>query len=265
MTRVGVVGALGKMGSTVCAAVQTALDLELVAAVDAKGDGAPHPAFADVAVASDIAALARSGTEVAVDFTTAQAAVENLLWCAEHGIHAVCGTTGIDEAGMTRLSDAFGPAERPNAIVAPNFSVSAVTMMRLAEIAAPLFDAVEIIELHHSGKRDAPSGTSIETARRIALARDASLAGPFAPDATTAVVLEGARGATGAGAIPIHAVRLSGLVAHQEVIFGGEGQTLTIRQDTYDRSSFMPGVLLAIRKIAETQGFTVGLDEFVGL
>jgi 4-hydroxy-tetrahydrodipicolinate reductase len=266
MIRVGVLGALGKMGTTVCAAVQAAGDLELVCAVDPKDETkTPRPAFAGVTVTNDVAALARSDSEVAVDFSTAHAAVENLAWCAEHGIHAVCGTTGIDAAGMTRLSDAFGPADRPNAIVAPNFSVSAVAMMRLAEIAAPLFDAVEIIELHQNRKLDAPSGTSIETARRIARARAGSLAAPFAPDATTTLALEGARGAVGAGSIPIHAVRLPGLVAHQEVIFGGEGQTLSIRQDTYDRSSFMPGVLLAIRKIAQTPGFTVGLDELLGL
>jgi 4-hydroxy-tetrahydrodipicolinate reductase len=264
MIRVGVVGALGKMGTTVCAAVQAEADLELACAIDAQGKG-PHPVLAGVTVSDDLSILSRSETEVAVDFTIADAAVENLVWCAEHGIHAVCGTTGIDERGMTRLSDAFAPAGRPNAIVAPNFSVSAVAMMRLAEIAAPLFDSVEIIELHHNRKLDAPSGTSIETARRIALARDASLAGPYAADATTKLALAGARGGVGAGAIPIHAVRLPGLVAHQEVIFGAEGQTLTIRQDTYDRSSFMPGVLLAIRKIAQTPGFTVGLDELLSL
>jgi 4-hydroxy-tetrahydrodipicolinate reductase len=265
MIRVAVVGALGRMGATVCAAVQAAPDLALVSAVDKRADGSPHPGGFGVSVSDDIAVLARDGAEVAVDFTAAHAAVENLLWCAEHGVHAVCGTTGIDQAGLTRLSDAFGPAQRPNAIVAPNFSVSAVAMVRLAEIAAPLFDAVEIIELHHNGKLDAPSGTSIETARRVAASRAASTVGPFAKDPTTTVALEGARGATGAAGIPIHAVRLPGLVAHQEVIFGGEGQTLSIRQDTYDRSSFMPGVLLAIRKIADTPGFTVGLDELVGL
>lgn len=265
MIRVGVVGAMGRMGTTVCAAVQEASDLELVSAVDAKAEAGEHPTCAGVAVSNDVGALARAKAQVAVDFTTAGAAVETLVWCAEHGIHAVCGTTGIDDAGMKRLADAFGAAGRPNAIVAANFSVSAVAMMRLAEIAAPLFDAVEIIELHHNRKVDAPSGTSIETARRIAQARAASRAAPFAADPTTTVALEGARGGVGAGAIPIHAVRLPGLVAHQEVIFGGEGQTLAIRQDTYDRSSYMPGVLLAIRKIAETPGLTVGLDALLNL
>ena len=265
MIRVGVLGALGNMGATVCNAVDAAEDLELVCAVDSKAEGVDRRGRAGLTVSGEIAALSESETDVAVDFTAAHAAVENLLWCAEHGVHAVCGTTGIDAAGMTRLSDAFAPVERPNAIVAPNFSVSAVAMMRLAEIAAPLFDAVEIIELHHNRKLDAPSGTSIETARRIARARDSSLVGPFAPDPTTTLSLEGARGGTGEAAIPIHAVRLPGLVAHQEVIFGGEGQTLIIRQDTYDRSSFMPGVLLAIRMIATTPGFTVGLDELLDL
>lgn len=265
MIRVGVLGALGKMGTTVCDAVDATEDLVLVCAVDNKAEGVHRRGRSGLTVTGEITALSEAKTDVAVDFTAAHAAVENLLWCAEHGIHAVCGTTGIDAAAMTRLADAFAPPERPNAIIAPNFSVSAVAMMRLAEIAAPLFDAVEIIELHHGRKLDAPSGTSIETARRIARARAGSLAGPFAPDPTTTLALEGARGGAGEAKIPIHAVRLPGLVAHQEVIFGGEGQTLIIRQDTYDRSSFMPGVLLAVRKITTTPGFTVGLAELLDL
>ena len=260
MIRVGVVGALGKMGSTVCAAVNDAEDLELVAAVDRSAELPLRTAgFPEVSASID----ALGDAEVAVDFTDASTAVENLEWCAEHGLHAVCGTTGIDEAGFDRLALAFGPADRPNAIIAPNFSISALLMMHLSEIAAPLFDGVEIIELHHDDKADAPSGTSIETARRIALARAESGRGPFSADRTTRVALEGARGAWTSDGINIHAVRLPGLIAHQMVMFGAEGQTLTIRQDSYDRTSFMPGVLLAVRRVASTPGLTVGLDELL--
>jgi 4-hydroxy-tetrahydrodipicolinate reductase len=265
MIRVGVLGALGKMGTTVCAAVDAADDLDLVCAVDPRATGASHPVVSRLEVEDDIAALARTNTEVAVDFTAAEAAVENLLWCAEHAIHAVCGTTGISKEDLTKLADAFAPSEHPNAIVAPNFSLSAVALIRLSEIAAPLFDAVEVIELHHNRKADAPSGTAIETARRLAGARAASGAGPFSADATRSIALEGARGGSGEGAIPIHSVRLPGLVAHQEVIFGAEGQTLTLRQDTYDRTAFMPGVLAAIRSIASTPGFTLGLEGLLKL
>ncbi len=262
MIRVGVLGACGRMGSTVCVALAAADDLELVAAVDPRSDGArvAVPAASDLTIAQSIAALESAGAEVAIDFTGPAAALENLEWCATHGVHAVCGTTGIDAAGLERLGAAFGPPERPNAILASNFSISAVVMMRLAELAAPFFDGVEVIELHHDQKRDAPSGTALETARRIAASRAASGAGPFGPDPTTTLACEGARGGVSAAGIHVHSVRLPGLVAHQEVLFGGPGQSLLIRQDSYDRSSFMPGVLLAARRVGSTPGLTVGLD-----
>ncbi len=261
MIRVGVLGAGGRLGATVCTAVMAADDLELVAAVDPKSAGTPvaRGASPAMAISPAIEALERSGTEVAVDFTDAVAAVGNLEWCAAHGVHAVCGTTGIDAAGLDRLRAAFGPLDKPNAILAPNFSISAVVMMHLAELAAPFFDGVEVIELHHDQKKDAPSGTALETVHRMAKARAASGSGPFGEDATTAVSCEGVRGGVEAG-IHVHSVRLVGLVAHQEVLFGAPGQSLLLRQDSYDRISFMPGVLLACRRVASTPGFTVGLD-----
>ena len=263
MIRVGVLGGLGKMGSTVCSAVDEADDLELVAAFDRSG-GVPASSFRTSAVPEVSSTRdVLLDAEVAVDFTDASAAVENLEWCAANGIHVVSGTTGIDEAGFERLAAAFGPADRPNAIIAPNFAISAVLMMHLSEIAAPFFDGAEIIELHHDDKADAPSGTSIETARRIALARAESGRGPFEEDLTTRVALEGSRGGSTSDGVHIHAVRLPGLIAHQMVMFGAKGQTLTIRQDSYDRTSFMPGVLLAIRRVASTPGLTVGLDELL--
>ena len=267
MTRVAVLGACGRMGTTVCAAVVAADDLELVAAVDPRCDdaGCASPAPTGVAVSRSIKALEGAGAEVAIDFTSPAAALENLEWCAAHNVHAVCGTTGIDGAGLERLRVAFGPKDRPNAILAANFSISAAVMMRLAELAAPFFSGVEVIELHHDEKRDAPSGTALETARRIVAAREASGSGPFGRDPTTTWSCEGARGGVTAGGIHVHSVRLAGLVAHQEVLFGGPGQSLTIRQDSYDRISFVPGVLLATRRVASTPGFTLGLDALLAI
>lgn len=262
MIRVGVFGAGGRMGSTVCRAVHEAPDMELVAAVD------PHHAGIDlhqlgvhgtqIQVAAKASALADAGAEVAVDFTVVDAARENLRWCAQHGVHAVVGTTGFGEAELAELAEVFEGAAS-NALVAPNFAIGAVLMMRFAELAAPYFDSVEIIELHHDQKVDAPSGTAIATAQRIAAASK-----EWAEDPTRNLVAEGARGASVEG-VPVHAVRLRGLVAHQEVLFGTTGQQLSIRHDTTDRTSFMPGVLLAIRKVREHPGLTVGLDRILGL
>ena len=262
MIRVGVLGACGRLGATVCTAVAATSDLELVAAVDPRACGV---LVGGLVPAGSIDALEAAGAEVAVDFTEPAAAVGNLEWCASHDIHAVCGTTGIDAAGLDRLRAAFDPSGRPNAIVAANFSLSAVLMMRLAELAAPFFDGVEVIELHHDQKKDAPSGTALETARRIGVARALLGASPFGEDPTTTVSCEGARGGVTADGIHVHSVRLAGLVAHQEVLFGGPGQSLLIRQDSYDRNSFMPGVLLACRRVASTPGLTVGLDALLGI
>jgi 4-hydroxy-tetrahydrodipicolinate reductase len=265
MTRVAVVGAAGNMGSTVARAIVATEGLDLVAAVDPVAAGRNLDEVAGtvgtgLVIAGGIDSLAESAVEVAVDFTVAAAARANLAYCAEHAIHVVAGTTGFGEADFEALAKAFGSADGPNCIVASNFAISAVLLMRLSELAAPFFDSAEIIELHHDRKRDAPSGTAMETARRIAAARETAGAGPFGPDPTEVTVVEGARGGAGPAGIRIHAVRMRGLVAHEEVLFGTTGQTLTIRQDSTDRESFMPGVVLAVRKVATTPGLTVGLD-----
>jgi 4-hydroxy-tetrahydrodipicolinate reductase len=262
MIRVGVFGAGGRMGSTVCTAVHAAPDMELVAAVD------PHHAGIDldqlgvhatqIQVAGKASAMLDAGVEVAVDFTVLDAARENVRFCASEGVHAVVGTTGFSEDELAELAKGFA-ASSANAVIAPNFAIGAVLMMRFAELAAPYFESAEIIELHHDQKVDAPSGTAMLTAQRIAAASK-----DWGDDPTRTVVADGARGGRVAG-IPVHSVRLRGVVAHQEVLFGTTGQSLSIRHDSYDRSSFMPGVLLAIRKVPDANGLTVGLDQLLGL
>jgi 4-hydroxy-tetrahydrodipicolinate reductase len=255
MIRVGVFGAGGRMGSTVCAAVGAAPDMELVAAVDPLHAGSDSGA---VRLAAEAHQLEVAGAQVAVDFTVLSAARENVRWCAEHGVHAVVGTTGFSDAELADFADLFEKSPA-NAAIVPNFAVGAVLMMRFAEMAAPFFETAEIIELHHDRKIDAPSGTAALTAQRMAAASK-----EWAADPTTTVIAEGARGGRVDG-IPVHSLRMRGMVAHQEVLLGTTGQTLSIRHDSYDRDSFMPGVLLAIRKIAETPGLTVGLDALLGL
>jgi 4-hydroxy-tetrahydrodipicolinate reductase len=255
--RVGVFGAGGRMGATVCAAVHEDPGLELVAAVD------PHHAGIDLGqlglhgtglqISAGANALVDAAVEVAIDFTVLAAARENLQFCADQGIHAVVGTTGFTDAELVDLDRRFAES-RANAVIAPNFAIGAVLMMRFAELAAPYFDTAEIIELHHDKKIDAPSGTAVATAKRMAAASS-----EWAPDPTTTVVASGARGATVEG-ISVHSVRLHGMVAHQEVLFGTTGQSLSIRHDAYDRSSFMPGVLLAAKRVASCPGLTIGLD-----
>lgn len=263
MIRVGVFGAGGRMGGTVCRVVAEAPDLELVAAIDPPYEGKALDdlgvAGTGLAVASLPEALEEAGAEVAVDFTHAAAARGNLRWCAARGVHAVVGTTGLTSADLADLAGLFGTG-RCNAIVAPNFAIGAVLMMRLAEMAAPWFDSAEIIELHHDAKVDAPSGTAMLTAKRLAEA-----SGEWAADPTKTVALEGTRGGLGPGGIRVHSVRLRGLVAHQEVLLGTTGQSLSIRHDSYDRTSFMPGVLLAVRRVATRPGLTVGLDALLGI
>ena len=200
---------------------------------------------------------------MAVDFTVAAAARTSLAWCAEHGVHAVVGTSGLgddDRATLGRLFD----GTRANAVLAANFALGAVLLERFCELASPYMDGVEVIELHHDAKRDAPSGTALDTAARITAARAAAGAGPFSADPTQDEVLPGSRGALAPGGVRIHAVRLPGLVAHEEVIFGAPGQSLTIRHDAYDRRSFMAGVLLAVRAVPERAGLTLGLDGLLG-
>jgi 4-hydroxy-tetrahydrodipicolinate reductase len=245
--RVGVLGARGKVGAEVCAAVERADDTELVAAVD-QGDR--------------IETLLDGGAQVVVDFTHPDVVMENLAFCIDHGIHAVVGTTGFDDERLATLRDRLAGAPEVGVLVAPNFSIGAILMMRFAAVAAPFYESVEIVELHHPDKADAPSGTARRTAELVAEARrEAGLAAP--PDATT-TSLDGARGADVAG-IRVHGLRLRGLVAHQEVILGGVGETLTIRHDSMDRASFTPGVLTGVRKVAAHPGLTVGLEHFLDL
>ena len=256
--RVGVFGAAGRMGATVCAAVAADPALELVAAVDPRAEGQAllgvHGAE-HLVMAATPGALTDAGAAVAVDFTALDAARANASWSAAHGVHAVIGTTGFTDEHLDELRRAFTAS---NCLVASNFAIGAVLMMRFAEQAAPYFETAEIIELHHDAKVDAPSGTAMATARRMAAA-----SADWAADPTTRTVAEGARGGAGAAGIRVHSVRLRGLVAHQEVLLGTLGQTLTIRHDSYDRESFMPGVLLAVKRVAEHRGLTVGLDGYL--
>jgi 4-hydroxy-tetrahydrodipicolinate reductase len=262
--RVGVVGAGGRMGSEVCRAVAGDAGAALVAAVDPQGagrtvgevTGVADDAGGGVVVAGTLDALADAGVEVVVDFTVPDAIRANLPVYADAGIHAVVGTTGL---GEDDLADARRRFSRSNALIVPNFAIGAVLMVRFAELAAPWFDTAEIIELHHDRKVDAPSGTATHTAERMAAASTA-----WAPDPTEKTVLPGARGGEGPAGIRVHSVRMRGMVAHQEVILGAEGQTLSIRHDSYDRTSFMPGVLLAVHRVGGLPGVTVGLDTLLG-
>ena len=242
------------MGAMVCAAVDADPDMDLVAAVDPFAVGRT---LLGIEVAADAAAMAEAGVDVAVDFTVVDAARTNVAWCAANGVHAVVGTTGFTPSDLDAFRDAF---TRSNCIVAPNFAIGAVLMMRFAELAAPFFETAEIIELHHDTKTDAPSGTAMSTAQRMAAA-----SADWAADPTKHEVVAGARGGLGPAGIHVHSVRLRGLVAHQEVLLGTKGQTLTIRHDSYDRDCFMPGVVLACRRISSHAGVTVGLDRIMEL
>ncbi len=245
--RVGVLGARGKVGTAICAAVDAADDLELVAAVD-KGD--PLSGFTE------------TDTRVVVDFTHPDVVMGNLKFLVEHGIHAVVGTTGFDAARLDEVRGWLADKPQVGVLIAPNFAIGAVLSMRFAQQAARFFDSVEVIELHHPNKADAPSGTAYRTAGLVAQARAQAGVGR-SPDATTSE-LDGARGAEVDG-VRVHSVRLAGLVAHQEILFGTQGETLTIRHDSIDRSSFAPGVLLGVRQIARRPGLTVGLDPLLDL
>lgn len=243
--KVGVLGARGRMGSEVSRAVEAAEDMELVAGLD---EGDPIEGLA--------------GAEVVVDFTHPEAVMGNLWWCVTSGLHAVVGTTGFDEERLETVRGWLDETPGVGVLIAPNFSVGAVLMMRFAAEAARFFDSVEITELHHPRKADAPSGTARRTASLVADARRAAGQGA-SPDATTSQ-LYGARGAN-VDDVRVHAVRLSGLVAHQEVLLGGHDETLTIRHDSLARTSFMPGVLLGVRRVRETPGLTVGLESLLDL
>ena len=254
--RVLVFGAGGRMGATVCEAVAADADLELAAGVD---PGAPgeRDVTDSIDIVASVADLEPADVDVAVDFTVAAAARENLAWCAANGVHAVVGTSGLDPDDYERCRAAF---KASNCLIAPNFAIGAVLMMRFAEMAAPFFPTAEVIELHHDNKVDAPSGTAMQTVRAMSEASDS-----WAPDPTRDEVLPGARGGKGPGGIPVHSVRLRGLVAHQQVLLGTAGETLTIRHDSLDRVSFMPGVLLACKSIPNHPGVTIGLDTYLQL
>ena len=258
--RVGVFGAAGRMGSTVCRAVSRDPDLELVAAVDPHHVGIDLRQVTgidtDLVVVSDAGQMSAAGAQVTVDFTDIEATRENLAWCAEHGVHAVVGTSGVTDDDVALARKRFTTS---NCVFAPNFAVGAVLMMHFAALAAPWFETADIVETHHDGKVDAPSGTAVATAELIVAA-----SGDWAPDPTTTVTRDGARGADYDG-VRVHSRRVRGAVAHQEVVFGTTGQTLTIRHDSYDRESFMPGVVLAVKRVADHPGVTFGLDALLGL
>lgn len=253
MIRVGVVGAAGRMGATVCAAVAADNDLELVAAVDTVGGVTAQ----GLEIKRELKAFADADAQVVVDFTVAAASRVTLPWLALHGVHAVVGTTGFSDSDLAAFRQEF---TRSNCLIAPNFAIGAVLMMRFAEMAAPFFDTAEIIEIHHDAKADSPSGTAVATAQRMAAASST-----WAKDPTTHEAIPGARGAKGPADIRIHAVRMRGAVANQEVVLGTQGQTLTIRHDTVERTSFMPGVMLACKKISSRPGLSVGLDALLGV
>lgn len=243
--RVGVLGARGKVGSTMCAAVRNADDMALSAEVDA-GDS--------------LAMFTDNDTEVVIDFTHPDVVMNSLEFLIDNGIHAVVGTTGFTDERISQVESWLAAKPGTGVLIAPNFAIGAVLSMYFAQKAAPYFESVEVIELHHPHKADAPSGTSTRTAKLIAEARKGL---PPNPDATS-TGLPGARGADVDG-IPVHSVRLTGLVAHQEVLFGTEGETLTIRHDSLDRTSFVPGVLLAVREIAKRPGLTIGIEPLLDL
>lgn len=243
--RVAVLGAKGKVGATMVKAVQDATDLELSAAVDA-GD--------------PLTLLTDSGTEAVIDFTHPDVVMDNLEFLIDNGIHAVVGTTGFTDARIIQVEQWLTASPDVAVLIAPNFAIGAVLTMHFAKQAARHFESVEVIELHHPQKADAPSGTATRTAKLIAEARKGL---PPNPDATS-TGLEGARGADVDG-IPVHSIRLAGLVAHQEVLFGTQGETLTIRHDSLDRTSFVPGVLLGVRKVAGRPGLTIGIEPLLDL
>lgn len=243
--RVGVLGAKGKVGATMVQAVQTADDLTFTAGVDT-GD--------------PLSALVDTQTDVVIDFTHPSAVMDNLKFLIDNGIHAVVGTTGFTDERISQVQDWLADKPESAVLIAPNFAIGAVLSMHFAQQAARFFESVEVIELHHPHKADAPSGTAARTAKLIAVARKGM---PANPDATS-TGLDGARGADVDG-VPVHSIRLAGLVAHQEVLLGTQGETLTIRHDSIDRTSFVPGVLLAVRTVSKRPGLTVGIEPLLDL
>ena len=254
--KVGVLGAAGRMGQSVCSAVIKAESLELVAAVDTASDGS-EKMFGDIRLSQEIVAFFEAEVDVVVDFTIAEASKNNLPLLAEEGIDVVVGTSGLSDHDVLTIGEKFS---KSSCLIVPNFAIGAVLMMHFAAIASPWFNTAEIIEYHHNQKIDSPSGTAIATAEKMS-----SASNQWDDDPTINENIAGARGAQLEG-IPIHAVRMKGMVAHQEVIMGSAGQTLTIRHDSPDRESFMPGVLLAVQGVASLpNGMTVGLEKLLGI
>jgi len=250
------------MGRTACQAVADDPAMTLAAAVDPHHEGLDLRSVtgidvAGVVVAGDATGVEPGSVDVMVDFTEAEAARENMKWCAANGVHAVIGTSGLTADDVEQARALFTGS---NCVIVPNFAIGAVLMVKLAEIAAPFFDTVELIELHHDQKIDAPSGTAMQTLDRIAAASS-----DWSPDPTTTETIAGARGAKGPAGIPVHSVRMRGLFAHQEALFGTTGQMLTIRHDAFDRSSMVPGIVLAVKQVSTRPGLTVGLDALLDL
>ncbi len=253
-------GAAGRVGLEICRGIAASDDLTLVAAVDPRNAGKP---LADLGIESSVSIVGATNdldgsiVDAAVDFTVLDAARENLAWAADNSVHMVVGTTGFTDTDLHTVRTSF---EKSNCIIAPNFSLGAILMMRFSEMAAPFFESAEIIEFHHENKIDAPSGTAMMTAQRMAAASS-----EWMEDPTTNEILPGARGGEGPEGIRVHGIRMKGTAANQEVILGTAGQTLTIRHDTIDRTSYVPGVLLALRAVADRPGLTLGLDDVLGL
>ena len=243
--KVAVLGAKGRMGAETVAAIENTSDLTLSSALDL-GDSLDQ--------------LIKTGTEVVIDFTHPDSVMKNLEFAINNGIHVVVGTTGFDDKKLSELKNLLSKSPQVGALIAPNFGLGAVLMMQFSQKAAQYFESVEIIELHHANKVDAPSGTAIRTAELITDARKQSKKGEM-PDASKTII-PGARGAK-VGDVPIHSVRSHGYVAHQEVIFGDSGETLTIRHDSINRTGFMPGVLIGVRNVAKHPGLTVGLENYM--
>ena len=245
--KVGVLGAKGRMGSETCRAIKATDDLQLVAEID---------------LGDSLDLLKTSGVEVIIDFTHPDVVMKNLEFAINNGIHVVVGTTGFNPDKLATIKSWLASQPKVGALIAPNFGLGAVLMMQFAAKAARYFESVEIVELHHPEKADAPSGTASRTAEMITQARHEAKR-PAMPDKTSSA-LDGARGAK-VGDVPIHSVRLRGLVAHQEVLLGDQGETLSIRHDSIDRSGFMPGVLLALREVGKRPGLTFGLENYMEL
>jgi 4-hydroxy-tetrahydrodipicolinate reductase len=250
------------MGAEVCRSVDAAPDLELVGGVDPSSEGETLGAVAgidsDTVVVGSVDQIDGDAVDVVVDFTHLDVSRTVLNWCAANAVHAVVGTTGFSDGDLDGFRNGFADS---NALIAPNFAIGAVMMMRMAELAAPFFETAEVIEFHHNAKRDAPSGTAMMTAQRIEDAKEQS-GSAWDTDPTEQEVVSGARGGK-VGGVGVHGVRMHGMVAHQEVIFGTTGETLTIRHDSIHRNSFMPGVLLAVRHVSERSGLTLGLDSLL--